>query len=92
VLKAKGFDVTFVQNFTDVDDKIIDKAARLRISSEELAKMYIDEYYRDFDKLNVLRGDVMPRATENIQEMIAMIEGLMKKDTHMLSGLECIWM
>jgi cysteinyl-tRNA synthetase len=79
VLKAKGFDVTFVQNFTDVDDKIIDKAARLRISSEELAKMYIDEYYRDFDQLNVLRGDVMPRATENIQEMIAMIEGLMKK-------------
>lgn len=79
VLKAKGFDVNFVQNFTDVDDKIIDKAARLRISSEELAKMYIDEYYRDFDQLNVLRGDVMPRATENIQEMIAMIEGLMKK-------------
>ncbi len=79
VLKAKGFDVTFVQNFTDVDDKIIDRAASLGIKPEELAEKYIDEYFRDFDQINVQRGDVMPRATENIQEIITMIDGLMKK-------------
>jgi len=80
VMKAKGFEVTFVQNFTDVDDKIIDRASNLGIKAEELAQRYIDEYYKDFDQLNVARGDKMPRATENVGEMIMMIDGLLKKE------------
>lgn len=79
VLLAKGFSVKYVQNFTDVDDKIIDKAKRIGINPLELAQKYIKEYYSDFDSLNVMRPDFMPRATENIDQMIEMIKGLMEK-------------
>ncbi|MEM0118303.1 MAG: cysteine--tRNA ligase [Conexivisphaerales archaeon] len=79
VLRAKGFQLKFVQNFTDVDDKIIDKAEKLRIDAGTLSQRYIEEYFRDFDELNVERADVMPRATENIDEMISMIKGLIEK-------------
>lgn len=81
----KGYKVKFIQNFTDVDDKIINRAKSERIKADEIAAKYTDRYFRDFDSLNVLRADLYPRATENIEEMINLIEGLMKKGHAYLS-------
>src|SRR6185437_8527238 len=71
----KGYKVIFIQNFTDVDDKIINRAKSEGLKAEEVAAKYTDRYFRDFDSLNVLRADLYPRATENIKEMIDLIEG-----------------
>ena len=62
--RAKGLDVTYVRNFTDVDDKIIRRAGELNIGTTELSEKFIDEFYRDMDALNVNRATVEPRATE----------------------------
>lgn len=78
-LLSKGYKVTFIQNFTDVDDKIINRAKKEGITTQEVAAKYIDSYFNDFDCLNVLRADQYPHATENIKEMIDLIEGLIKK-------------
>ena len=74
----KGYKVKFVQNFTDVDDKIINRAKAEGLKAEEVATKYTNNYFKDFDSLNVLRADLYPRATENIKEMINLIEGLIK--------------
>ena len=58
-----GLDVTFVRNFTDVDDKIIARANREGKSCSEIATTYIDAFHEDMDKLNVLRADIEPKAT-----------------------------
>ena len=79
-LMSKGIKVVFVQNFTDVDDKIINRAKAEGKKAEEISKKYIDNYYRDFGGLNVLPADLHPKATEHIDEMIQLIEGLVKKD------------
>ena len=63
----RGYDVTFVQNFTDVDDKIIKRANEEGITSDEVAKKYIDEYFVDAKALGVRAATVHPKATENIQ-------------------------
>jgi cysteinyl-tRNA synthetase len=78
-LLSKGLQVKFVQNFTDVDDKIINRAKAEGKSAEEISKKYIDAYYRDFSGLNVLPADVHPKATEHIGEMIDLIKALMDK-------------
>jgi len=78
-LKYKSFDVKYVRNFTDIDDKIINKAQQEGITWDAVAKKYTDEYYRDMDKLGVGRADVEPRATEHISEMIAIVKGLIDK-------------
>ena len=78
-LRYKGFDVTFVRNFTDVDDKIINRANQEGISSEEVARKYIAAFHEDMDLLGVRRADVEPKATEHIAEMIAMCEELIAK-------------
>lgn len=78
-LLSKGLQVKFVQNFTDVDDKIINRAKSEGKSAEEISKKYIDAYFRDFSGLNVLAADVHPKATEHIGEMIDLIKGLMDK-------------
>lgn len=75
----KGFDVTYVQNFTDVDDKIINRAAQEGIDPMVLASKYIDEYFIDAKALNILPADIHPKATEHIQEMIDIIVKLEKK-------------
>jgi cysteinyl-tRNA synthetase len=75
----KGYRVKFIQNFTDVDDKIINRAKSDGIKAEEVAAKYTNSYFKDFDSLNVMRADLYPRATENIKEMINLIEGLIKK-------------
>jgi len=78
-LLSKGHNVIFVQNFTDVDDKIINRAKAEGKKAEEISEKYIDSYFRDFSGLNVMRADHHPKATEHIREMIQLIEGLIEK-------------
>lgn len=78
-LDSQGAKVQFVQNFTDVDDKIINRAKEEKIPALELSTKYIARYFEDFDKLNVRRADNYPKATEHIQDMIALISDLVDK-------------
>jgi cysteinyl-tRNA synthetase len=78
-LRARGLEVTYVRNFTDVDDKIIARANELGKDTAALAQEYIDAFYEDMDKLGVMRADHEPRATEHINGMIEMIERLIDK-------------
>jgi cysteinyl-tRNA synthetase len=75
-LRYRGNKVTFVRNFTDIDDKIIARAAEQGVTSDQLAQRFIDEFYTDMDALGVLRPDIEPRATEHIQEMIELVQEL----------------
>jgi cysteinyl-tRNA synthetase len=78
-LRARGFEVTYVRNFTDVDDKIIDRAALLGKNPKDLAQENINAFYEDMGKLGVLTPDKEPRATEFIPQMIDMIRILIDK-------------
>ena len=78
-LEYRGYDVTFVQNFTDVDDKIIKRANEEGVTSEEIAKKYIDEYFTDAHALGVHEATVHPKATENISQIIDIITTLIDK-------------
>ena len=78
-LKYKNFDITYVRNFTDIDDKIINRANELGISTEELSERFIGEYHRDMDALGLLRPDHEPKATESIPWMIDIITKLEEK-------------
>ncbi len=78
-LKFKGYEVKYIQNFTDIDDKIIDRANQLRMLPSELANKYIDQYFADMDALNIQRADVYPMATEEIVKIIEVIQGLFAK-------------
>lgn len=71
-----GYDVTYVQNFTDIDDKMIKRAAEKGISVSELAERFITAYFEDADALGIERADIHPRATEHIPEMISLVERL----------------
>ncbi len=74
-----GYRVTLVRNFTDVDDKIIDRARQLGISWGALARQYIEAFYEDMDALGLRRADVEPKATDHIPEMIAIIQTLLQR-------------
>jgi cysteinyl-tRNA synthetase len=78
-LEYRGYEVTYVQNFTDVDDKIIKRSNEEGISSEEVANKYIDEYFKDADGLGVKRATIHPRVTDNIQEIIEFVKELEEK-------------
>jgi len=78
-LEYKGYRVNMVQNFTDVDDKIIARSLEEGISTQEVADKYINEVKQDFDKLNICAADSYPRVTEEMPEIIAMIEELIEK-------------
>ena len=78
-LQYKGYDVTFVQNFTDVDDKIIKRGHEEGISPEDVANKYIDEYFVDADGLGIKRADVHPRVTDNIEQIIEFVKDLEDK-------------
>jgi cysteinyl-tRNA synthetase len=78
-LRYKGFDVKFVRNFTDIDDKIIRRANEDGSAWDAVAQKYIDEYYRDMDALGIARADVEPKATDHISEMIEVIKTLIEK-------------
>ncbi|HZK41747.1 MAG TPA: cysteine--tRNA ligase, partial [Clostridia bacterium] len=75
-----GHQVTYVQNFTDIDDKVIVRARTEGISSQALADQMIEEYFHDADALNVMRASVHPRATESIDDIIRLVSMLMDKD------------
>ena len=78
-LEYKGYDVTYIQNFTDVDDKIIKKANEEHSSMEEVSNRYIKEAFTDADGLNVKRATHHPRVTEEMNNIIEMIKTLVDK-------------
>lgn len=78
-LEYKGYNVTYVQNFTDVDDKIIKKANEEGVDSKEISERFIQEYFKDADVLGIKRATVHPRVTENIPEIIEFIKELIDK-------------
>ena len=78
-LQFRGYKVKYVQNITDIDDKIIDRANKLGISTRELAEKFTDSYFADMDALNIGRADIYPRATEEIPKIIEVIQGLIDK-------------
>jgi cysteinyl-tRNA synthetase len=75
-LQSEGYDVKYVRNFTDVDDKIIKKANEENKSCNEITKRYIKEFNNDMDKLNLAKPTLEPKATEHIEEMIDMVKKL----------------
>jgi cysteinyl-tRNA synthetase len=80
-LKFLGYDVTFVRNFTDVDDKIIQRAREEGVSAGALAEKYIEAFYQDARSLGLLTPDREPRATGHVGEMIELIQRLEEKGT-----------
>jgi len=78
-LQFRGYKVKYVQNITDVDDKIIDRANQLGISTDELAEKYTASYFEDMDALNVARANIYPKATEEIPKIIEIVQGLVDK-------------
>jgi cysteinyl-tRNA synthetase len=82
-LQYRGYQVKYVQNFTDVDDKIINRAREENMDPIQLAEKYIGEYYVDADALGVARADVHPRVSRHIADIIDVIEKLIAKDMPM---------
>ena len=78
-LEYRGYDVTFVQNFTDIDDKLINKANEEGITVKEVAERYIKEYLTDTEGLGIRPANIHPRATENIDTIIDMVQSLEEK-------------
>ncbi len=78
-LRARGYHVTYVKNFTDIDDKIIDRAKRENVSITEIAERYIKLHDEDMAALGVATPTITPKATEHIDDMISLISVLIKK-------------
>jgi len=84
-LESKGIKVKFIQNFTDVDDKIINKAQLENLTTSEVSEKYIKHYFSDFDELNVKRASIYPKATEHISDIIEFIKKLVETDSAYVS-------
>jgi cysteinyl-tRNA synthetase len=78
-LRYRGYEVTHLTNFTDVDDKIINRAAEMGMDPLALSKMYIERYFQDIDALGVRRADAYPKASENIGGIIAMVQRIIDR-------------
>ncbi|MEK0320477.1 MAG: cysteine--tRNA ligase, partial [Nitrosopumilus sp.] len=78
-LDSKGIEVEFIQNFTDIDDKIINRAQTENTTAKIISTKYINDYFKDFDELNVKRATNYPKATEHIEDIIKFIEKLIEK-------------
>ncbi len=78
-LESIGYQVTYVQNFTDIDDKMINRANEMGITVAELAEKFIGEYYEDADALGIKRATFNPRATHEIDEIIRLVTTLIEK-------------
>lgn len=78
LLKSKGYEVNYVQNFTDIDDKIIKKAIEENVSCDEITEKYIQAFMEDTAKLNLFEHITRPKVTENIKQIIDMIEKLLE--------------
>jgi cysteinyl-tRNA synthetase len=85
-LAYKGYDVTYIQNFTDIDDKIIAKANEEGVDCKTVAERNIEEYFKFADILNILPADVYPKATEHIGDIIALIRTLEERGLAYQSG------
>ena len=85
-LAYKGYDVTYIQNFTDIDDKIIAKANEEGVDYKTVAERNIEEYFKFADVLNILPADVYPKATEHIGDIIALIRTLEERGLAYQSG------
>jgi cysteinyl-tRNA synthetase len=85
-LMWRGYDVRYIQNFTDIDDKILDRARETNSTMEAVAQRFIDEYFADMDKLNILRADEYPRATHTMDGIKRLIHELEKKGYAYASG------
>ena len=78
-LESSGYDVNYIQNFTDIDDKIIKRAKEQEVNFLELVEQNINAYFEDMDSLNILRADEYPRCTEYVEQMISITEDLINK-------------
>jgi cysteinyl-tRNA synthetase len=78
-LKYRGYKVKFVQNVTDIDDKIINRANQIGIPPNELAEKFTQSFFQDINALNVIPADIYPRATQEIPKIIEVIQGLVDK-------------
>ena len=78
-LRYRGYEVTYVRNFTDVDDKIINRAQEEGVGFEEIATRYIEEFYTDMGALGLQEPTIEPKATEHIPEMIELVQQLIEK-------------
>jgi len=78
-LKTNDINVTLIQNFTDIDDKIITRAVKENLTAQEISRKYIERYFKDFDALNVEGATTYPLVTENMKEIIDFVQKLMDK-------------
>ncbi|MEA3557922.1 MAG: cysteine--tRNA ligase [Candidatus Thermoplasmatota archaeon] len=78
-LEYRGYNVTYVQNFTDVDDKIIFRSAERGVPPLVLSENYIQEYFNDMGRLNIRKADIHPKASETIPDMVTVVKGLIEK-------------
>jgi cysteinyl-tRNA synthetase len=85
-LEHSGYSVRYIQNFTDVDDKIIKRAQERSISPLALAQTYIDDYFTQMDKLNIKRADAYPRVTQSIPQIIDFVNTIVKKNKAYVIG------
>ena len=86
-LSSKGFNVNRIQNFTDVDDKIIAKSLEEKISADEVSEKYIDAFFQDMDELGVKRANHYPKATDEIDNIIEFIKKLEERNmTYSING------
>ena len=79
-LEYRGYKVKFVQNFTDVDDKIIKRAKEEGVTAPEISEKYIEEYYKDAAALNVKKATVHPKVSETMDDIIQFVQDLIDKD------------
>ncbi len=85
-LKFKGYEVTFATNFTDVDDKIINRANELGMEPLDLSKQYINRYFNEIEALGVKKADIYPKASENIGPIIEMVKDIIDQGMAYESG------
>jgi len=79
-LRHRGYEVTYVRNFTDIDDKILRRAAETGTDYRAVSEKYIEAFYRDFDRMGLVRPDAEPRATAHIPEIVALVERLVRAE------------
>jgi cysteinyl-tRNA synthetase len=84
-LESKGIEIEMIQNFTDVDDKIINRANSENTTADKISSKYIENYFNDFDGLNVKRATRYPKATEHIADIIQFIEKLIANESAYVS-------
>ena len=85
-LEYLGYEVTFVMNLTDIDDKIIKKGLKENTSAQQVATTYTDEFFKDITTLGIKPATIYPRATEHIEDIVALIQSLVDNGTAYQSG------